>query len=176
MLNQAEIEKLFGKPISVYTDREAVEDGLLVPVTLRDRVTRSVWEWLHANTPLTAEPPSCWPVEMMGWFRAGSITQKQAQVMIARHGMDAQKVYEKEMRDKKALALALGLIARDERKAREVYEQNIGGGIHRAFANVTDGKITCLCEGDHALVNADVAMWLIPNELNGVTLMFPDDY
>ena len=173
-MEREELEKLFGPVIFKYTDRDAIEDGILVPVTVQDRVTRSVWEWLHEFTPMTAEPPSCWPVEMMGWFKAGAVTQKEALAMIAKHGKDAQQAYEKEIRDKKALALSLGLIGKERMRATRIYNNNEGGGILNIFADVDQAakRILCLTERDAG----HVKMWLIPNELGGVTLMFPEDY
>lgn len=173
-MNQAELEKVFGQPISVYTDREAIEDGILVPVTIDDRATRNVWEWLHQNTPLGPEPPASWPVPMMGWFNTGSFTPAQAQKMIATYGLEAERHYEKQLRDKKALALARGLIDRDRAKAKRIYAENIGGGIHVVYAYAPGGKITHLRE--QQLVDDDVKLWLLPNELGGITLMFPEDY
>lgn len=178
-----ELEKIFGQPISVYTDRDAIEDGLIVPVSIDDRVTRSVWNFLHENTPLGAEPPSCWPVEMMGWFRAGELTKAKAQRMIALHGLEAQQQYEKQIRDKKALALARGVIGTERTRAKKIYEENIDGGIHKVFPRVS------LVTGEHlitGLANSlsdtqglgpnTYTLWLLPNELGGVTLMFPEDY
>lgn len=34
-----ELMKAFGEPISVYSDAQAVEDGFLIPLTPRDRVS-----------------------------------------------------------------------------------------------------------------------------------------
>ena len=63
--------------ISTYTDKEAREDGSLVAVNTRDRVTRAVWEWLVEKQPKTARPPNCWPVAMMTWFQAAKIQQRR---------------------------------------------------------------------------------------------------
>jgi hypothetical protein len=56
-----------------------------------------------------------------------------------------------------ALALAVGLIEVNAAAARRIYEENIGGGI---WNGEYLGK----------------TVWLIPNELDGLTLMFPEDY
>ena len=133
-------ESLFGPVIYSYTDDDAVSDGVLVALDKRDRVTRPVFDWLADNTPLGAKPPDGWPVEMLGWF--GAI------------GTEAE-------RGAKAAALAKGLIGLHGRKAREIYEKNIGGGIWKA---------------DLAPSGAPRTLWLLPNELGGMTLMFPEDY
>ncbi len=170
-----ELKEMFGEPISVYTDANACEDGVLVSISQKDRVTRNVWEWLAENTPMTSRPPNNWPVEMMGWFRAGSITQKDAMKMIAKYGLDAQSKYEKQIRDKKAAALSIGLIGRDAKMAKRVYDENIGGGIHKVFAHVENGTITEITEKESA-GTGDVTLWMLPNENGGTTLMFPEDY
>jgi hypothetical protein len=44
---RADIEELFGAPIVVYTDEEAVADGVLVPITADgdvNRITRAVFD------------------------------------------------------------------------------------------------------------------------------------
>lgn len=159
--------------VSVYTDAQAVDDGCLVAINRRDRVTRSVWEYLARYTPTNSQPPDCWPVEMMGWFTAGKISKQDALKMIAEHGKDeAQRRFEKQIRDQKAKALAGGLIDRESRRAREVYEQNIDGGIHAVYAKVADGKLKSL----DTVPNGGDKFWLIPNENGGTTLMFPEDY
>lgn len=63
--------------VSSYSDANAVDDGVLVPVSGKNLMTRTVFEFLAKNTPLhTAEPPANWPVEMMGWFKSGTISKK----------------------------------------------------------------------------------------------------
>lgn len=166
-----ENDSVFGEVISSYTSQQAVEDGALVAVTEQDMVTRSVWNWLTAATPMTSQPPSCWPVDMMGWFLAGSISQKDAAKMITKHGLEAQAKYEQQVRDKKALALAIGLIGTHSRNARRIYENNEGGGIWTGWAVVTQGIIVAFNEA-----SGSQKVWLIPNEQGGVTLMFPEDY
>jgi len=169
------ITEIFGEPISVYTSAQGVEDGFLVAVTARDIVTRSVWERLVAKTPLTAEPPNCWPVEMMGWFRAGSITQKEALKFIAKHGVEAQKKFEEKVRHDKALALARGLIGKYERQAISAeYDRGETFTIYAA----EDGEKIRGVEEHHApdcLQCPHKVMYLRPNELRGCTLMFPED-
>ena len=169
----SEDDNVFGEPISVYTDDNAVEDGILVPVTKQDRVTRPLWAWLTENTPLAAEPPNCWPVDMLGWFRTKP--DKLQARKIAAGGPEALAKHEEEVRNKKALALADGLICCHRRQAMTVYEQNIDGGIYKLLASVTNGKITGINETGIA-VAGDRTLWFVPNELGGLTMMFPEDY
>lgn len=142
--------------ISVYGDGQAVEDGMLVAIGAKDRVTRACFEWLAAKAPSGSRPPSRWPVEMMGWFKGKT-------------------------RDAKAAALAGGLIGTHGRRAREVYEQNLGGGIFVTYALVGHGELLSL-EAPLLEPSAKESdelgrrLWLIPNELGGLTLMFPEDY
>ena len=167
---------LFGEPISVYTAQQAAEDGVLVPVSPRDAVTRTAWEWIVEHTPMDAEPPSCWPVDMMGWFRAGSISKQDALKMIAKHGKEAQQKYEQQVRDNKTLALSRGLIARDSRAATRAEE---AGQIFTLYVRLKD--IGAYVQ-QHIIASLDrepspncQTMYLRPNELGGVTLMFPED-
>ena len=168
---QKKLEEIFGEPISIYTDNDAVEDGCLVAINAKDRVSRACWEWLAQSTPLGSKPPDCWPVELMGWFQAGNISQPEALKRIAKHGTEAQAKFEREVRDKKAKALASGLIGTHGTIARRVYENNEGGGIWAGWAVVRDGTLLAFNES-----SGSQKLWLIPNEQNGLTLMFPEDY
>ena len=107
--------------ISSYTDAEAVDDGVLVSVSAKDRVTRAVFEFLcELNARLPEE-------------------------------------YSREQRDSMAVERARDFIGLYGAKARKIYKENIGGGI---FRFTFDCKV----------------LWIIPNELGGLTLMFPEDY
>ncbi len=157
--------------VSTYSDREAVQDGILVAINSTDRVSRAVWEFLATHTPMTSQPPRNWSVDMMGWFRAGNIKKVDAVKLIAEHGKDgAQAKFEKTIRDNKALALASGLIAREGKTARKVYDEKIGGGIFSIFAKLKNEKLAELSPVD------GTKLWLLPNENGGLTLMFPEDY
>ena len=146
------LTEIFGKPISVYTDDQAVDDGALVAINRKDRVTRPVFEYLAVATPEEAQPPSCWPVDMMRWFRAKT-------------------------KDDKALALAVGLILGRGQIARRIYEHNTGGGIWTAWAVSKDGTLVQLSETEPQLKDYEIRkLWLLPNEQGGMTLMFPEDY
>lgn len=138
--------------VSTYTDAEAIEDGTLVALNKKDRVTRALFDFLVEFAPADARPPADWPVEMLRWFRARD-------------------------RDDKAIAMAGGLIGKYERQAKKVYEENIGGGIFQVWAVVDTkrAKLNCLLEADPNLGGAR-KLWLIPNENGGITAMFPEDY
>lgn len=162
--------------ISQYTDKNAVEDGVLVPLDAKNRVTRPAFEFLAENTPIaTAQPPNNWPVEMMGWFRTGSVTQADALKRIAKHGLDAQAEFEKEIRAKRAIALAKGLIGKFERQARRVYDENLDGGIFKVWPKLTGDVLTGVDENS-AGKSSNEPLWIMPNENGGMTLMFPSDY
>lgn len=58
----------FFKPedvISTYSDAQAVDDGVLVAVNAKDRVSRAAFEFLAAKTPMISRPPNKWPVDLM---------------------------------------------------------------------------------------------------------------
>jgi hypothetical protein len=144
--------------ISSYSDSEAVEDGTLVAINPKDRVTRTVWEHLVQHAPKGSKPPDRWPVDMMTWFRAEAIKREDALKLIAEFGKEeAQKKFERMIADRKVLALSKGIVSTHTREANRVYEENVDGGIY---------KWTMF----------DKVAWLLPNENGGITLMFPEDY
>ena len=104
--------------VSRYTDKQAVDDGVLVAVSAKDRVTRNAWSYLGGQLERTDDDSS-------GDAIAGD--------------------------------LALRYFREFGLEAIRVYEHNIGGGI---FSFDVLGR----------------KMWIIPNELGGLTLMFPEDY
>lgn len=163
--------------ISTYTDAEACDDGVLSALNPKDRVTRTVWEWLAKKAPKTSKPPANWPVEMMGWFRAATIPKVEAAKLIAKHGTDAQKLFERIVADRKAAALSRGLISTNRQQAARIYEGNIDGGIFKAYArsvgdDLEDGELEGLTDGG----KISTTLWILPNENGGMTLMFPEDY
>jgi hypothetical protein len=163
--------------VSCYTDSQAVEDGILLAINPQDRVTRAVWEFLVHKAPKGARPPANWPVEMMAWFRCEAIKREDALKLIAEHGKDAaQKEFERIIADRKALALSKGIIGRDGKEARRVYEVNIGGGIYKLFAITSGDHLDTLAVTDPRDTNPHRVLWLLPNENGGMTLMFPEDY
>lgn len=159
--------------ISVYSDADAVEDGVLVAVTKKDRVSRAAFEYLIQHALLTVEPPQNWPVELMGFIQADKVSKAEALKIVAEHGLDAQKEFEKKVRSNRALALAKGIIGRDASTAKRVHEQNIGGGIYTLYPKVQDGKFTEL--GTRGSKESE-RFWIVPNEVGGVTLLLPEDY
>ena len=132
--------------ISTYTDAQAIEDGVLVAVSKRDRVTGPLFSYLCEWAPLNFKPPSDWPVDMMLWFKAKT----------AQH---------------KAAAMALGLFAVYGHDARRIYEENIGGGIWKFYAG---GRPIVAFEETEIAQGREI--WMLPNEIGGLTLMFPEDY
>src|SRR5882672_424324 len=170
---QNEDKPIFGPEdvISTYSDSQAIEDGILVAINPRDRVTRSVWEWLVENQPKGNQPPNCWPVGMIGWFKATAITKREALELIAKHGAkEGQEKYERQVRDRKAHALSIGVIDQNRDRAKRTYDENLDGGIFKLLARVEGGQIIELGP------TGDVALWLLPNENEGISLMFPSDY
>ena len=57
-----------------------------------------------------------------------------------------------------ALAIGRGWIGRDGPMARRTWDENIGGGDIHALK--FDGRV----------------IWMIPNKLGGLTLLFPEEY
>lgn len=134
--------------ISTYGDEQMLEDGNSVAVTQQDRVIRTVWDWMVERLPEGNAPPDRWPVEMMGWFQAKT-------------------------RDDKALAASKALIDDWRVQATRVWEENIDGGVFKLYAESKGESISRLKETG---TDDDVVLWLIPNEVGGITLMFPSDY
>lgn len=147
-----EMTEIFGEVISSYPDSQAVEDGILVPITQQDRVTRAAWEWMADK--LGDSPPNCWPVELMGYIGAAK-------------GAEGN--------DDRALAASKGLIGQHRRQATKVWDENIGGGVYKLVARTVNGAIMGITEGEEDS-GTFMKLWIIPNELGGVTLMFPSDY
>jgi hypothetical protein len=160
--------------ISTYTDAQACDDGVLVALNPKDRVTRTVWNWLASKAPKTSKPPDCWPVEMMGWFRAASISKTEAAKLIVKYGRDAQHLFEQIIADRKAAALSRGLISTNRQRAAEIYRENIDGGIFKVFVlSKENGELEGITECESKI---NTTLWILPNENGGMTLMFPEDY
>ena len=162
--------------VSTYTDRQGCEDGVLVALNAKDRISRALWEYLVEKAPKGAQPPNRWPVDLMGWFQAEKNSKVEALELVAKLGKDeAQKKFARMIADRKALALAKGIISTHAKQATRVYQENIGGGIYKLFAvESPDGRsITDLTadQGENKTV-----LWLLPNENGGITLLFPEDY
>lgn len=159
--------------VSTYTDAEACDDGVLIALNATDRVMCTMVNYLTEKAPKSSQPPSCWPVEMMTWFRAASISKAEAQKLVAKHGQEAQRLFEQIVADRKALALCRGLISRDRQRAVRQYEQNTDGGIFKLYAIENNGQIAKLSESQEP---NSTTLWFMPNENGGITLMFPEDY
>ena len=161
--------------ISRYSDQNAVEDGILVAIGPKDRVTRTVWEYLAEKAPSGSKPPNCWPVEMMGWFQAEKISRQDAHKLLTEYGAErGQEKLNQIIADRKALALSKGLIGQHSRAAVRIYEENTDGGIFKIYGLVDlQGKLFQLDAQPNGVF---CTFWLLPNECGGVTLMFPEDY
>jgi hypothetical protein len=141
---------IFGDVIYSYGDDQAVEDGMLVAVSKIDRVTVAVWGWLQENMPLHGPPPQNWTVPLLAWVQGD--------------GAPADL----------ALAAATGLISEHGSRARKVYDENIGGGVYQLWAEMTGTRLDALWDFEGG--RGGTELWLIPNEVGGMTLMFPSDY
>ena len=134
--------------ISTYTDQDAVEDGVLVKLDDKHRVTRTVYDFLSTRIP--ASPPLRWPLSP---------------------GLEAMYPYKDQ--DFKLAALLAGLFSRYGARAKQIYENNEAGGIWFAALDATNDTILGLRPGAE---KGPFKLWLMPNELGGLTLMFPEDY
>ena len=147
-------DDLFGDAeiISSYTDADAINDGQIIAVNDRDRMTNGVFAFLsRAAADLEARPPSCWPVPMLDWFRAKNP-------------------------DTKAVALAHGFIT-ENRKAADVPPP--ADFFTAYFVTNADGQLTGYLKavGDGVEGANHKRVWLVPNdETRGLTLMFPSEY
>jgi len=144
--------ELFGEPISVYTDDEAVDDGTLVAINSKDRVTRPVWDWLISTMDMkNPKPPSGWPVNLFGYFGAKT-------------------------KDERVKAMCEGIIDVNRKQAQRVYDENIAGGIFSLWINHEGGYGGRPISVDNKeSEGGQMRLWFVPNG-NGLTLMFPEDY
>lgn len=179
MKNEASKEgESFFRPedvISTYTDRQAVEDGIFIAINPRDRVTRTVWEYFAEKAPKRSKPPADWPVSMMDWFQAEKISKIDALKLIADFGaVQGQQKFDRMIAERKALALAKGIITTHAAQAKRVYDENIGGGVFKLHGLVDTAGVLFKLSAEPSGVFCN--LWLIPNENDGTTLMFPEDY
>ncbi len=150
-MDQDEMVEFFGEPISTYTASQAVEDGILVPVGKRDLVTRPCWEFMAEK--LGDSPPNQWTVNLLGY-------------VMAKDGND------------RALAASGPLIDTYKKQATRVWEENIGGGVFTLWVEVKQNRIVGVYQESERTEDQRQPMrkvWMIPNELGGITLMFPED-
>ena len=95
--------------------------------------------------------------------------------MIAKHGAEeGQRLYERMVRDRKALALSIGAIDQNRDRAKRTYDENLDGGIFKLYGLVDLGG--SLFELSSRPGGVFVTFWFLPNENDGITLMFPEDY
>lgn len=122
--------------ISIYTDSDAVEDGMLWPVSERDRITDNLGRTLQ---------------------KAKGYTLSIADVLAgARHWIREWGA-----------------------QARRIYDMNLDGGIWVGTLHLDEqGRWTRLAPNTRLEKDTSIAsrVWMIPNELGGLTLMLPEDY
>lgn len=145
------------KIISRYSDAEAVADGDLVVVSKRgDRITNGLFAFLSSAAPEGHHPPpSRWQVPLFQWVAAKTA-------------------------DLKAVALGNGFI---EGHRDEVVRSEEAGRTLVAHLITNDhGRLAgfSMYQGEEPedllphLVSRKV--WLLPNECDGITMMFPEEY
>lgn len=153
-----------GAVISQYTDHEALEDGALVAVTDRDRCTCALFEDMAELLP-SDQPPQCWPIDLMTWCNG------------------------KQDGPTRAMSACKGLIGRESHAVRRAdgdpvrffysvrnYEETKRG---RPISVPHISNLIELRNGDTVAAdetNGAKVLWLLPNELGGVTMMYPSDY
>ncbi len=153
--------------ISTYTDEEAVEDGMLVELERCHRATRPLWEYLVEHLPTDGQPSDRWPVAMLQWFA----------------GTDEAPSW-------RAKAALIGLLGTHGTEARRVDAENSGGGIFTGYI-ISDPKTETITAFEVDESNRKLGrprstpreddphrrrIWIMPNELGGLTVMFPEDY
>lgn len=129
-----------------YTDTEAVQDGVLVPLTSRDRVSQALWDFIEARVSPNRVPLR-WPM----------LSGVEAMYPL---------VKTEEWRSR-ALLQSLTIAYHDA--AHSVYDN---GGVWHAKLEVTNSSIESISPGS----KEDIQIWIMPNELGGLTVMFPSDY
>ena len=143
--------------ISEYGDEQAVEDGFLVAVSKRDRVTNTVFALFEHGVPLEAAPPSRCPVALLRWCGAKN-TATRAVLMCA--GLIEQwrdRAHEEDRKDDRRIFSGFVLHTEDDPAQIRGF---LPGIPHDLFPEkCTSAKV-----------------WFCPNELGGVTMMYPSDY
>ena len=137
--------------ISRYSDDQAVEDGVLVELTARDRMTSNCLAWLEENIPVDGSPPNNWPVPLFDWI--GARGDKTRRAICAAKGL-----------------VGSFSISYCERQP----DQSWAGHAMYAGANRIGQLLRPDAKrGDRATYKV---LWIHPNECGGVTLMLPEDY
>lgn len=149
--------------ISTYTAGQAVEDGMLVQVSKRDLVTIGLFTHLTELAPMEGPPPPGWPIPLVAFFKGRDKEKPDPQAVAA--------------------ALCVGLIDAHRIQAQRIYDDNTGGGIYTGFVLSTSGRLS----GFYGAPDWEkrqpaggsvegVKVWLMPNELGGMTFLFPSEY
>ena len=150
--------------IHAYTDENALEDGVIVAITKKHRATNGVFVYQGEHAPEGDNgPPQNWPVPLLEWMAAKTDNQK-------------------------AMALARGFIEGHTGHA----ERCNGDLIVDCITNPQTDKIvsveldaaqmgrTAVAIADqqrrHAEGRPGRRMWMLKNECDGYTLMFPEEY
>lgn len=133
------------KPIFVYGDAEACDDGVLVAITQRDRCTRALFEDLVRYLPEGL--PDRWPVDLFGYLAAAAKNQPGLRAEAAIKGLCAR--YSRQRPDQPA---PFWMIRKD-----------------------SESPITKLSE-TRPDDGSGVEIWIVTNELNGLTVMYPSDW
>lgn len=128
-----------------YTDKDAVADGVLIPLTDRCRVTRAVFDFIESR--VSKRVPLQWPL-----------------------GPNAAAMFP--LVDKpewRTRALLNGLLEHYASAAIKIYDD---GSIWHAYLDATGSDINAIRPGSRE----GQQLWIMPNELGGLTIMFPEDY
>lgn len=131
--------------ISTYTDQEAVNDGVLVSLGSKDRVTSTVYHFLLAR--VSKRVPLQWPLEP--------------------HAKSAYEVISDP--DMRVLMLCTALVRHYGPIAKKVYDD---GNLWHAYLDASGSDINAIRPG----TKEGLQLWIMPNELGGLTIMFPEDY
>jgi hypothetical protein len=81
-----------------------------------------------------------------------------------------------EVPDDEPRATAAAWIAEHGTEARRVWDKNIGGGVYQLRTGYEGNTWRSFHTTDEAEYVDITHLWLIPNEVGGMTLMFPSDY
>ena len=81
-----------------------------------------------------------------------------------------------EVPDDEPRATAAAWIAEHSTEARRVWDKNIGGGVYQLRTGYEGNTWRSFHTTDEAEDVDITRLWLIPNEVGGMTLMFPSDY
>jgi hypothetical protein len=135
--------------IDAYADAEACDDGILVPITKRDRCTRALFEDLARDLPET--PPNRWPVSLFEYIAGNAKNVPALRAVAACKGvLDQQRP----------------LLAAHEGASPVPMWMILGSD--RVILGLSDTRP----EAD----NAGCEIWVAPNEMGGLTVMYPSDW